>query len=135
MKTKSFISLVLLSLCATTLTSCSFESLFNGFTSSSENSSQSSSLEYKEEYTITFDSNGGTSVASQIVKHGNRILEPADPTRAYYTFTGWTYMGHDWLFPIYTVTSDIILEANWTYTGFISSSEEPSSPDLNNKLP
>ena len=39
-------------------------------------------------YTVTFDSNGGSSVAAQKVKYGSRVTEPANPARKGYTFQG-----------------------------------------------
>ena len=42
-----------------------------------------------KEYTVTFDSNGGSVVASQTVKEGGKVKEPTDPTRDGYTFAGW----------------------------------------------
>ena len=46
------------------------------------------------QYTVTFESNGGSAVASQSVLQGNTAAQPANPTRASdenydYTFAGW----------------------------------------------
>lgn len=39
---------------------------------------------------VTFDSNGGSSVAAQTVELGSAASEPAAPTREGYTFVGWS---------------------------------------------
>ena len=39
--------------------------------------------------TLTFDSDGGSSVPSQTVKEGGRFTKPADPTKDGYEFLGW----------------------------------------------
>ena len=39
--------------------------------------------------TVTFDSNQGTAVDSQLVTVGSKVVKPADPTKEGYTFTGW----------------------------------------------
>ncbi len=41
------------------------------------------------EYTITFDSNGGSSVPSATYEYDADVTEPADPTRDGFTFKGW----------------------------------------------
>ena len=40
-------------------------------------------------YTVTFNANGGSSVAAQAVEHGATATKPADPVRAGYVFKGW----------------------------------------------
>ena len=40
-------------------------------------------------FTITFDSKGGTDVASQNQMYGQLLEVPEPPTREGYTFTGW----------------------------------------------
>lgn len=42
-----------------------------------------------EYYTITFDSQGGSEVPSQLVRYDDRITEPENPVREGYRFTGW----------------------------------------------
>ena len=39
--------------------------------------------------TVTFDSNQGTAVDSQLVAVGDKVAKPADPTRKSYVFSGW----------------------------------------------
>lgn len=66
-------------------------------------------------YTVTFDSNGGSSVAAQKVKYGSRVTEPANPARMGYTFQGWytaKNSGTKYDFN-QTVTSDVTLHAHW----------------------
>ncbi len=42
-----------------------------------------------KEYTVTFDSNGGTPVNSQTIKEGGKATKPSNPTREGYDFDGW----------------------------------------------
>ena len=71
----------------------------------------------KAKYTITFDSNGGTAVANQIVEEGNKVTQPAAPTRTGYTFAGWTLNGNAYNFNS-TVTSNITLVAKWNQKSY-----------------
>lgn len=40
-------------------------------------------------YTVSFNSNGGSSVSSITVTSGNTVTQPANPSRSGYTFGGW----------------------------------------------
>ena len=40
-------------------------------------------------YVVTFDSKGGTDVASQDAMYADYVVEPEPPTREGYEFTGW----------------------------------------------
>ena len=40
-------------------------------------------------YVVTFDSKGGTDVPSQDAMYADCVIEPEDPTREGYEFTGW----------------------------------------------
>ena len=63
-------------------------------------------------YTVTFDSNGGSSVDKQTVNAGDKAVKPADPTREGYTFTGWYRNGS--LFDFNTpINTNMTLTAQW----------------------
>jgi uncharacterized repeat protein (TIGR02543 family) len=65
-------------------------------------------------YTVTFDSNGGTSVQSQTVKSDSAVIVPANPTRQGYTFVFWHLEGATTAYNFKTpVNSDITLVAKW----------------------
>jgi len=65
-------------------------------------------------YTIDFNSNGGTPIASQTVKKGDKIVEPNEPTKKGYNFNYWTYKGKEWSFIGYTVSENMTLDAYWS---------------------
>lgn len=72
----------------------------------------------KNNYTVTFNSNGGSAIASQTVVEGNKATSPANPTREGYTFNGWTLNGSNYNFNN-AITGNITLVASWnqkTYT-------------------
>ena len=64
-------------------------------------------------HTVTFDSNGGSPVPSQKVKHGEKVEKPVDPTRGGYSISGWMYNDEPWSFVGYVVTEDMTLLASW----------------------
>ena len=50
-------------------------------------------------YTVSFDSKGGTDVASQTdLMYGDLVTEPEPPTREGYTFAGW-YFDENYAYP------------------------------------
>ena len=61
-------------------------------------------------YTITFDTDGGTSIANQIVEEGKKVTKPSNPSKSGYTFVKWTLNGNDYSFTE-KVTSNITLKA------------------------
>ena len=67
----------------------------------------------KEQYTVTFDANGGSAVETQKVENGKTASKPADPVKTGYIFLGWTLNGEPFDFST-PVTADITLKASWT---------------------
>lgn len=63
------------------------------------------------QYTVTFDSNGGTSVPSQLVNHGDAITF-VRPTREHYTFREWQLNGEPYSISD-SVTENMTLVAIW----------------------
>lgn len=62
-------------------------------------------------YTVTFQSEGGSEVASQI-RANTPAPRPADPTKEGYTFIGWYNGESEWDFET-PVTADLTLTAKW----------------------
>ena len=60
------------------------------------------------QYTITFDTNGGSEIAPITQDYGTAITAPADPTREGYTFIGW-----DREIPKTMPAENITLKAKW----------------------
>ena len=60
------------------------------------------------QYTITFDTAGGSAVASITQDYGTAITAPANPTREGYTFIGW-----DKAIPATMPAENMIITANW----------------------
>ena len=66
-------------------------------------------------YTVTFDSDGGSDVASQQVEKGGLVLKPADPIKPDCVFIGWYYGNTPWNFETATITGEITLTARWNW--------------------
>lgn len=65
-----------------------------------------------KKYTITFDSDGGSVVEKQIVKKGEKVNKPTDPTRDGYIFIEWDLGSSIYDFSA-KVTKDFTLKAIW----------------------
>jgi len=96
----------------------------NGFTMTSDK------VEWTGEptitYTVTFDSDGGSAVASQAVTIRKCATEPAPPTKDGCTFKGWYAEGASDAYDFATpVTGDMTLTAKWEVAG----SEDPVKPE------
>lgn len=98
----SLISLLLLVGCSTP------SEVLPSDSTSTPNSVDSSSEVTK--YTITFNSNGGTSVTAITKNSGESINKPTDPTRGGYNFDGWFYDSN----LTSAVTWPIVLETSLT---------------------
>jgi uncharacterized repeat protein (TIGR02543 family) len=70
------------------------------------------------QYTVTFNSQGGSSVSKAAVKHGGKLTAPKNPTRSGYVFAGWykeSSCKNAWNFSKDTVSKAITLYAKWSY--------------------
>lgn len=79
-------------------------------------------------HTITFNSNGGSSVASVKVKENGTITKPSNPTRSGYKFVSWQVDGKDFDFKT-KVTKNLVLTAKWE-----KEDEQPSGGEKTPKL-
>ncbi|MBD5103517.1 MAG: hypothetical protein HDT47_01485 [Ruminococcaceae bacterium] len=70
----------------------------------------------EDTFTVTFESNGGSKVASQTVSSGDQVICPTNPVRDGYIFVGW--YSDSKLTVLYdfdsVVTENITLYARWT---------------------
>ncbi len=72
-----------------------------------------------DEHTISFETNGGSSLGDLPAADGYTASEPITPTKEGYTFSGWytdaaCSEGSEWSFDTDVVTEDVTLYAGWT---------------------
>ncbi len=84
-------------------------------------------------YTVTFNSDGGTSVGSQTITEGNKVTQPASPTKEGYKFNGWLLNGSAYNFNN-PVTSNITLTASWVQKSYTISRRKTDSYSPDNLL-
>jgi len=73
-------------------------------------------LEKDKEFTVTFNSNGGSTVQPQIVREYEKIIKPEPPTRNGYTFMEWykeAEFTNVWIFENDVATTNLTLHAKW----------------------
>ncbi|MFA7423110.1 MAG: InlB B-repeat-containing protein, partial [Acholeplasmataceae bacterium] len=75
-----------------------------------------------EEYTVSFNSVGGTSITSQVVEEGDLATEPNAPEKDAFSFDGWLLDGEAYDFDT-PVDGDIELYAKYSFIGI------PDTPD------
>lgn len=63
-------------------------------------------------YTVTFNTNGGSSISSQTIEENGKVTKPADPKKDGYTFKGWYIGSNQYNFDT-KVTSNFTLTAKW----------------------
>lgn len=69
------------------------------------------------QYTVTFDSAGGTDVGSVRVDYGQTVPAPAVPEKNGYTFVGWQKDGEGFSFDT-PITDHTVLTASWAATAY-----------------
>ena len=72
----------------------------------------------KQRYTVTFESNGGSSVAAITQEYGTEVAKPADPKKDNHSFVSWSYdsAGTQVVSWPLTLTKNEKLYANWNET-------------------
>jgi len=69
-------------------------------------------LKKEKTYAVTFDTDGGTAIEQIVVKDGETIEFPENPTKEGFKFNGWLLDGKPFA-PSAKITSDIKLVASW----------------------
>ena len=82
-------------------------------------------------YTVTFDTDGGSAVASQRVEKNDKVSEPAAPTKEGYTFDGWyTDDAFETAYDFEAaVTKAFTLYAKWAEVAEKPAEDEPSADE------
>ncbi|MDR1506213.1 MAG: InlB B-repeat-containing protein [Treponema sp.] len=84
--------------------------------------------------TVTFNTNGGSSVPTQNVAYGGMITEPVSPTKTGHSFDGWyrdAGLTTRWNFAADTVTANIALYAGWVVFTFTTPAQYRTMVPLN----
>jgi len=74
-----------------------------------------------KDFTVSFDTLGGSTIADQIVQYGECVVEPSNPTRTGYDFNGWftdVACTVPWNFELYTVSEDTVLYSKWVNSSY-----------------
>lgn len=85
-----------------------------------------------QKYTITFNSDGGSSVSSLEVDENGLVKRPSDPTRDGYKFVGWLLNGKDYDFNT-PVSGNLTLTAKWEKVNNTTNTNNDNKKPNNNK--
>ena len=95
----------------------SFEEEISSGRESASDKESASSPEKEVYYTVVFDTDGGSEIASVSVLAGGKITKPQNPNKSTkncdYIFLGWFYNGKEWNFEKDVVTKGMTLVAHW----------------------
>ncbi|HPU90412.1 MAG TPA: InlB B-repeat-containing protein, partial [Spirochaetota bacterium] len=83
-----------------------------------------------DQYTVSFDSQGGSAVDPQLVNYGGLAIEPTAPSRTGYAFLGWhkeSACTTPWAFAGDIVTGATTLYAKWGTAGELDTSLDPGT--------
>ncbi|WP_313373200.1 InlB B-repeat-containing protein [Lysinibacillus pakistanensis] len=72
-------------------------------------------------YTVTFNTDGGTTIDPVTIMYDKELIQPADPTKVGHTFVGWYVddtLNTPWDFAADRITGDLTLYAKWTAIGY-----------------
>ena len=126
-KSRKFVRLLVLSTAMLCAVSCGEP------TGTSSGGQQSTSIDIRTKYTVSFNACGGSSVASQQIIEGGTIQSAPSTTRANYSFSGWCRgydqaarmgkEGTEVTFP-FTVNENTVLYARWIKASGGSHTEE-----------
>lgn len=86
------------------------------------------------QYTITFDSNGGSAVAAITQDYGTKVEAPVAPTKSGYSFAGWKLNGVDYTFTTMPA-ENITLVAEWGVVSNIPYTVEHYWEELDGSYP
>ncbi|WP_265445267.1 InlB B-repeat-containing protein [Acetivibrio straminisolvens] len=86
------------------------------------------------QYTITFNSNGGSAVAAITKDYGSVVTAPAQPTREGYNFAGWKLNGVEYTFTTMPA-ENITLIADWAVISNIPYKVEHYLEELDGSYP
>ncbi len=89
-----------------------------------------------DEYTVSYNSNGGNEVSNQLVESGNATTEPANPTKSGYNFAFW-YLDDEGVAYDFSalIQNDFELKALWYEIGaFTVEFEYIGGPDVQSQI-
>ncbi len=79
------------------------------------------------QYTITFNTNGGNSIAAIKQDYGTAVTAPADPVRVGYTFTGW-----DKEIPTTMPAENVTIKAKWSVNKYTVTFDTDGGSEMSN---